>query len=649
MLNTHNLNSEQKKAVETTEGPLLILAGAGAGKTKTITYRILNLIKKGVAPNSILAVTFTNKSASEMRERVIKLIEEDPELNLPISFAERPFVSTFHALGVHIIKREAVHLNLPRHFTIFDRSDSLSAIKDAVKTLSLDPKQFEPAKFLGIISRKKGDGISLQEYETVATDNYIDRLLLSIWQHYEKKLREEKALDFDDLLLKTKNLLRDHKEIRESYQKMWRYIHIDEYQDTNRVQYEIAKLLAGESHNICVVGDIDQSIYSWRGADFKNIMRFEKDYQGTKTILLEQNYRSSKTILKAANMVIEKNTLRKDKNLFTENEEGEKILLHGAYDEVHEAEYIANKASELIASGIEPSEIAVLYRANFQSRILEEKFLGYNLPYQVLGVRFFERKEVREMISYLQAAFSPDSTSDIKRTINTPPRGIGKTTLLKIFASDEKSLPSNTKAKIENYRSMLRRIKDVALSKPLSETLNFIIEESGLKQYYEEMGSDGEERLENMYELVAVGSKYDMFPCEEAVEKFLTDAALASDQDDLNEKKDGVRLMTVHASKGLEFDYVFISGLEEDLFPHGRPDGGKKNVEESEEERRLFYVAITRARKKLFLTYASIRSMFGNRMINAPSSFIEDLTPEILESEFGETDNYHGKVIYLED
>jgi DNA helicase-2/ATP-dependent DNA helicase PcrA len=649
MLNTHNLNSEQKKAVETTEGPLLILAGAGAGKTKTITYRILNLIKKGVAPNSILAVTFTNKSASEMRERVIKLIEEDPELNLPISFAERPFVSTFHALGVHIIKREAVHLNLPRHFTIFDRSDSLSAIKDAVKTLSLDPKQFEPAKFLGIISRKKGDGISLQEYETVATDNYLDRLLLSIWQHYEKKLREEKALDFDDLLLKTKNLLRDHKEIRESYQKMWRYIHIDEYQDTNRVQYEIAKLLAGESHNICVVGDIDQSIYSWRGADFKNIMRFEKDYQGTKTILLEQNYRSSKTILKAANMVIEKNTLRKDKNLFTENEEGEKILLHGAYDEVHEAEYIANKASELIASGIEPSEIAVLYRANFQSRILEEKFLGYNLPYQVLGVRFFERKEVREMISYLQAAFSPDSTSDIKRTINTPPRGIGKTTLLKIFASDEKSLPSNTKAKIENYRSMLRRIKDVVFSKPLSEILNFIIEESGLKQYYEEMGSDGEERLENMYELVAVGSKYDMFPCEEAVEKFLTDAALASDQDDLNEKKDGVRLMTVHASKGLEFDYVFISGLEEDLFPHGRPDGGKKNVEESEEERRLFYVAITRARKKLFLTYASIRSMFGNRMINAPSSFIEDLTPEILESEFGETDNYHGKVIYLED
>jgi DNA helicase-2/ATP-dependent DNA helicase PcrA len=649
MSETHTLNSEQQKAVAHTEGPLLILAGAGAGKTKTIAHRILHLVKKGVAPHTILAVTFTNKSASEMRERIHGLIEHDATLHLPVSSHELPFVSTFHALGVYIIKREAARLNLPRHFTIFDRSDSLSAVKEGLKQLSLDPKQFEPTKFLSIISRKKGEGISLHEYESVATENYIDRLLLSVWQHYEKKLKEEKALDFDDLLLKTKNLLRDTPEVRKTYQTMWQYIHIDEYQDTNRVQYEITKLLAGDQHNICVVGDIDQSIYSWRGADFKNIMRFEKDYPETETILLEQNYRSSKTILKAANMIIEKNTLRKEKNLFTENEEGEKLLLFGAYDEAQEAAYIAGKARGLIETGVQASEIAILYRANFQSRILEEKFLHANIPYQVLGVRFFERKEVREVISYLQAAFNEESTADIKRTINMPPRGIGKTTLLKIFAHDEKSLPASTRAKIETYRSVLRRIKEVALSTPLSETLHFIIEESQLKTYYEEAGTDGEERLENMYELIAVGSKYDLFPFEEAVDKFLTDTALASDQDDLNEKKNGVRLMTVHASKGLEFDYVFISGLEEDLFPHGKPDGGKKNMEENEEERRLFYVALTRARKKLFLTYASIRSMFGNRMINAPSSFLDDLAPEILESEHDGTDNYHGKVIYLED
>jgi len=643
-----SLNEQQQKVVAKTEGAVLVLAGAGAGKTKTITHRIQHLIHKGVDPTQILAVTFTNKSAKEMRERVDTLLQDDPTINRPLSITERPFVSTFHALGVSIIKRNATLLNLPRHFSIFDRSESLKAVKDAIKELSLDPKQYEPQKFLSLISRKKGDGLSVNFYQNEATENYLDRLLLSVWQKYEATLTKEKALDFDDLLLKTKNLLVQNEEVRTYYQNLWQYIHIDEYQDTNKVQYEIAKILAEKHKNICVVGDIDQSIYSWRGADFKNIMRFEKDYPHCVTILLEENYRSTKTILTVANTVIEKNTLRKEKNLFTHNEEGEKIRLHGAYDEKAEALYVAEKIQESINNGVDAKEIAVLYRANFQSRNIEEAMIAYAIPYQVLGVRFFERKEVRDLLCYLRLSFNPESQSDLKRVLNTPPRGIGKTTLLKILAGQEESLPPKMRASLIEFKNLLHRIKAFALEHPLSETINFIILESGLKESIEGNDLDGEERLLNMYELISVASKYDAFPREEAVDLFLTDSSLASDQDDLKEEKTGVRLMTIHASKGLEFDIVFITGLEEDLFPHARPDGGKKNIEESEEERRLFYVALTRARKKLYLTYASVRTIFGNRSINMPSSFLDSIAAQYLESEYSD-DNFHGKVIYLED
>ncbi|MDO8492877.1 MAG: UvrD-helicase domain-containing protein, partial [bacterium] len=642
------LNEKQKEAVLHTEGPLLIVAGAGAGKTKTITERILHLIKKGVPPHEILAVTFTNKAAGSMKERVEKLLSNDRSINNPVSNFERPFISTFHSLGVHIIKEQSAHLGRPRHFTIFDRSDSLSSIRKAVKEIGLDPKQFEPNKFLSIISRQKGEGTTLADYETKATDNYLDRILLLIWQKYEKSLSEEKAYDFDDLLLISKNLLEQHKDIRELYQNRWRYIHIDEYQDTNRVQYEMAKLLAEKNKNICVVGDIDQSIYSWRGADFKNLMRFEKDYPETKIVLLEENYRSTKTILEAANSVIEKNVLRPKKNLFTQNVVGEKISLFGAYDEAGEAAYIAQKTQMLIQQGVNPSEIALLYRANFQSRILEEIFLTENIPYQVLGVRFFERREVKDTLSYLRAAMNTEGVVDLKRIINTPARGLGKITILKLFGGQEKELPEKTRKKISDFKNILARIKEKADALKLSETILFVIKESGLEKYFKEMGDDGEERLLNVFELVSVAQKYDFLPPEEAVEKFLTDAALASDQDDLKEEKNGVRLMTVHAAKGLEFDYVFICGLEEDLFPHKHPEGGKKNDEEKEEERRLFYVALTRARKKLFLCYASVRTIFGNRQLNIPSSFLDDISPEILESEFSDDETSHGKILYLE-
>lgn len=644
----NNLNDRQKEAVLYTEGPLLVMAGAGAGKTKTITERILHIIRKGVAPYEILAVTFTNKAASNMRDQVEKLLAKDRVINSPISNYDRPYVSTFHSLGVQIIRDNSAKLNRPRHFAIFDRSDSLAVIRSAIKEINLDPKQFEPNKFLSIISKQKGDGVTLEDYETRATDNYLDRILLTIWQKYEAALSKEKAYDFDDLLLVSQNLLEKNADILAAYQNRWKYIHIDEYQDTNKVQYKIAKLLAAKNKNICVVGDVDQSIYSWRGADFKNLIRFEKDYPEAKTILLEENYRSTKTILKAANDVIKKNIFRHEKNLFTQNPEGEKITLFGAYDENGEAVYVAEKTKELTSTGVDPSEIALLYRANFQSRILEEVFLTENIPYQVLGVRFFERKEVKDALSYLRAAMNTEGSADIKRIINTPARGLGKTTVLKLFSGKEKELPEKTAKKISDFKNTLYRIKETADKAKLSETILYVIKESGLKKHFEEMGDEGEEKLLNIFELVSVAQKYDFLPPLEAVERFLTDAALASDQDDLKEEKKGVRLMTVHAAKGLEFDYVFVTGLEEDLFPHSRPDASKKNAEEKEEERRLFYVALTRARKKLFLTYANVRTIFGNRSLNIPSSFLDDIAPEILESEFSDSENTGGKIIYLD-
>ncbi len=641
------LNPAQEKVASTLSGPILVLAGAGAGKTKTITERISRLIKNGVNPSQILAITFTNKAAREMRERVEKTIERDRTLNTPVSMFERPFVSTFHALGVHIIKENCRILEIPRHFAIFDRGDSISAVKDALRNAGLDPKEWEPGKILSAISREKGNGVSLFDYRERELSGGGNTILLNVWEGYERALRAEKALDFDDLLLTTMRLLRDRKEVREHYEKVWTHIHIDEYQDTNRVQYETAKLLSSKNQNICVVGDIDQSIYSWRGADFKNIMRFEKDFPETSVVLLEENYRSTKTILKAANAVIEKNTLRKDKTLFTQNQEGEKITLYGAYDETDEARFIAEKAQILIEEGVEAKEISVLYRANFQSRVLEEAFLDRRIPYQVLGTRFFERKEVKDILSYLRASLNPESTADLKRIINAPARGIGKVTLLKIFSGKENELPDGVRQKVAGFRKLLEKIAETSKIKKPSETIEYIIVETGMKRVFEEGTDEDRDRLENIFELMALAQKYDGLTPEEGIEKLLTDAALAEDQDNLREDKGGVRLMTVHAAKGLEFDYVFITGLEADLFPHRGMSEGKDSVEKKEEERRLFYVALTRARKKLFLSYASVRTVFGSRGVNMPSEFLEDIDETLLDPT-EEDRSSRGKVIYLD-
>lgn len=627
------LNDKQREAVETTKGPLLILAGAGAGKTKTITHRILHLIKKDVAPEEILAITFTNKAAKEMRERVMKLLEEERDLNLPVSNFSRPFVSTFHALSVHILKEFGNHVGIPRHFAIYDKSDSRSAIKEAITLAGQDPKRIEPGKVLGAISREKGNFVSQEEYEALHGDDYMGAIIAEAWKHYEQILRKDKALDFDDLLFKATDLLVKNAEVREYYQKRWKYIHIDEYQDTNKVQYTLSRMLVGKEQNIAVVGDIDQNIYSWRGADIKNILRFEEDYPNAQVILLEENYRSTQVILSAANEIIAKNIHRREKNLFTRNGEGEKITVYQGYDESDEANFIGNTARDLIKEGVPAQEIAVLYRANFQSRALEEAFLKKNLPYQLLGTRFYERKEVKDILSYARAALNPESLADIKRVINTPVRGIGKVSLLKVLEGKAQELPQAARMKVAEFYEILRSIKKKIEEAKPSEIIRHILLVSGIEKSLSEGKDEDEERLENARELVTLATRYDTLSGQEGIEKLLEDAALASDQDNLEKNESAVKLMTVHAAKGLEFDYVFISGMEQDLFPHARISEPSLTAEEAEEERRLFYVALTRARKKLYLTHANVRTIFGNKQVNMPSEFVGDISPEYIERE----------------
>lgn len=624
------LNPAQRQAVTTTEGPLLVLAGAGAGKTKTITYRILNLIRNGVHPNSILAVTFTNKAAREMQERIATLLNRG-DSSLP---EEKPFVSTFHSLGAFIIKENANLIGLKRHFSIFDRGESKRAVKEALQKNGYDPKSFDPGKILSVISREKGNFVNAEEYSAASENEYYGNIIGKTWIEYEQILKKGNSLDFDDLLLVTAKLLKKE-EIRKIYADKWRYIHIDEYQDTNKVQYSLTESIAKEHQNICAVGDIDQNIYSWRGASIKNMLNFEKDYPGAKVIILEENYRSTQTILAVANKIIEKNKFRRDKTLVTKNAMGERVGIFEALTETHEAQFVAEKVSELKNNGVEISDIAILYRANFQSRALEEEFLNRDIPYQVLGTKFYERKEIKDVLSFLRLAFNPDSVSDLKRVINTPPRGIGKITLLKIVEGKEHGLPSATRIKIQNFRNLLSRIKNFALSNTLSKAIMFIAEESSIMNNFAK-SEEEKERAENIKELAVLASRYDLISkegdFEGAIEKFLEDTSLVSDQDEDKEEKSGVRLMTVHASKGLEFAYVFVTGLEEGLFPHNKDEN--LSEEDAEEERRLFYVAITRAKKKLFLSYAQTRTIFGNRNINIPSEFILEIPDHYTEREF---------------
>lgn len=686
------LNPAQREAALHKDGPLLVVAGAGAGKTKTITHRILNLIKSGVHPSKILAVTFTNKAAKEMRERILSLLGAENVREGALgrsdgdgqrkSSAEdfrgesadvfgAPFISTFHALGVHIIKENARLLGHTKYFTILDEGDASSIIKESMRELGIDPKQYDPRRIRGLISREKGKFVQPEDF---AEESAFGKIVGRVWRMYEEKKKKENSLDFDDLLLKTVKLLRDNEEVRRQYQDRWQYIHIDEYQDTNEVQYLMSKLLSEKSKNICAVGDADQNIYSWRGANLKNILSFEKDYPDARVVMLEENYRSTQNILEAANKVIRKNKYRPERNLFTKNSPGEKISLYEALDENDEAEFVATKILEIADGGKYAhegslgrsdgdgqrkfsaenfraesggifSEIAVLYRANFQSRALEEAMLRYNIPYQVLGVKFFERKEIKDTLAYLRAALNPESLSDIRRIINFPARGIGKATLAKIFASaaagqagDRAGLPAKMSLKINSFYALLEDIRAKIQTAKASEAIKYVVKKSGIEAELLAGGEEELERLENIKELATLALKYDNLESGAGVEKLLEDAALASDQDSLvinTEKKEvvnAVKLMTVHASKGLEFKYVFITGLEDGLFPHQKQNEAE-TAEGREEERRLFYVALTRAKEKLFLSFANYRTIFGSRSWNAPSEFLADIPGSLLERE----------------
>lgn len=620
------LNEAQEQAVLHKEGPLLIIAGAGAGKTKTIAHRVFNLIKEGVPPKNILAITFTNKAAKEMRERIISLIEKEAPHLIDDNV---PFVSTFHSLGVHILKENAKAVGITRYFSILDKEDSLKAIKNAIKEANLDVKQFDPRRIQNIISKQKGELTDYESYLEEAGDDYFPKMFAIIWGKYEDILKKQKAFDFDDLILKTVRLFQRNNEILKYYQSLWKYIHIDEYQDTNKVQYTLTKLLSAEHKNICAVGDSDQSIYGWRGADFKNILNFEKDYPEVKLVLLEENYRSTKNILFAADNVIKKNKLRIDKKIFTQNKEGEKITLFEAENEEQEASFIAEKAKNIISENkIDPSEISVLYRANFQSRSLEEAFLKAGVPYQVLGVRFFERKEVKDVLAYIKSALNPDDQESIKRIINIPPRGLGKITLLKMFKGKNNELPQKVAEKVNDFNELLKSINKSVLNEKPSAVIKNIIKKTGMEEFLKKGGEDDQERIENIRELATLGAKYDDMPPPLGIEKLLTEAALVSDQDSIGEKNKAVRLMTIHSAKGLEFKYVFITGLEDGLFPHQDLSG--KGAEHDEEERRLFYVALTRAKEKLYLSFSDSRTIFGSRQVNYPSSFLSEIPEHLL-------------------
>ncbi|CAN5768747.1 DNA helicase PcrA [soil metagenome] len=628
-----HLNPAQKEAVLAIDGPVSVLAGAGSGKTSVLTTRIYHLIRKGVPAHKILAVTFTNKAAREMRERLHVKLPDSP----------LPFVATFHGLGRELLQTYGAVMDIPRHFTIYDRDDSKSAIREALKALDVDPKEVPPSAILGRISKAKGEGQTLQEFrDKHGRESFRSRIVAEAWIRYEDTLKREKSLDFDDLIVLPVRLLQNHEEIRLRVQERFSHLHVDEFQDTNELQGRLAHLIAGERQNLFVVGDIDQSIYTWRGATINNLLKFEDTYANAKHVVLEHNYRSTKTIVDAANGIIEKNQNRKEKHAVTNNPDGEPITIHPASSAETEANWIAHETGRILRKGVSPEEIAVLFRTNFQSRALEEAFLHAGIPYRLLGTRFFDRKEVKDLLAWIRVALEPEREVDRMRAVQSPPRGIGKVTLGKLLAGKQSELRAADRAKVDAFETLLTSLREAAQTLVPSEFVKLVIERSGIQSALIKEGEDGQERLENAKELGTLASRHDGTPGLEGISAFLAEAALAGDQDEMDrqEGKTGVTLMTVHAAKGLEFDTVFVTGLEEGLFPH---EGMGNEERDEEEERRLFYVAVTRAKKKLILTLARIRRIYGTDYMAEPSSFLRDISPLLIH--YDEADEYGAENI----
>lgn len=633
------LNPQQRKAVETVDGPLLIMAGAGSGKTRVLTHRIAHLIaSRKAAPWNILAITFTNKAAREMQERVDQLVGAS---------GNDIWVSTFHSMCVRILRKDISRIGYANNFTILDSADQLSVVKSCMKELNIDTKKFEPKAVQAEISSAKNELVTPESYESKIGD-YFQGIVAKVYRLYQRKLKSNNSLDFDDLIMKTIELFKDVPEVLDFYQNKFLYIHVDEYQDTNRAQYMLCRMLADKHHRICVVGDSDQSIYRWRGADITNILNFEQDYPEATTILLEQNYRSTGNILKAANQVISQNKGRKPKNLWTDQGEGSKIKIYQADSEHAEGYFIASEITRNREQGKNYGDHAILYRTNAQSRVIEEILIKSEIPYQIVGgIKFYDRKEIKDILAYLRLISNPNDDLSLARIVNVPKRGIGDTSLERVaFAAGQHgvsmmamleavdSLEITTRAKnaLSDFHEIILSLHHMVDYLTVTELTEKMLE---LTQYREELQRENtlesKARLENIEEFLSVTMDFERRNEDKSLVSFLTDLALIADIDTMDKEdgpQDAVVLMTMHSAKGLEFPIVFIAGMEEGIFPSSR---SLMDDEELEEERRLAYVGITRAERELFLTCAQMRMLYGRTSANMPSRFLNEIPEELVE------------------
>ena len=626
-MNIDNLNEKQKEAVINTDGPMLILAAAGSGKTKVLTTKIAYLIKeKNIDPTSILAITFTNKAANEMKERVKKLIGLS-------SFVMQ--ISTFHSFGLSIIKQNYEKLGFKSNFTIIDSDDSLSTIKRILKDMNLDPKFYNPKTIRNKISSAKNELMGPDELDKFSNSE-IDEVTVKVYEEYQKKLKVNNSLDFDDLLMFPIILFKENKEILDYYQDRFKYILIDEYQDTNYVQYILTKMLAKKYKNICVVGDPDQSIYGFRGSNYKNILNFEKDYKDTKIVLLEQNYRSTKNILNAANDIIKNNKNRKEKALWTDNDLGLKIKYKRCDDEKDEANYVVSDVKKLIKDGVKKEDIAILYRTNAQSRTIEEAFLRENISYKVVGAfYFYNRKEIKDLISYLKLIYNTSDDISLTRIINVPKRGIGLKTMENLTTKanllNESIFNTIDSGKELEFKKLILELKETSEDLSLTQLVDIILDKSGIRKELEQEDTiESQSRLENLEEFKSITRNFENTYGVVSLSEFLDEISLVSDVEEHKNQTDVVTLMTVHSAKGLEFDYVYIVGLEEGIFPHSMCLYDNSEIEE---ERRLCYVAVTRAKKSLTLLNTKRRMLYGQDNFNPPSRFVNEISDEYLEKE----------------
>ena len=626
-MNLDSLNERQKEAVINTKGPMLILAGAGSGKTKVLTTKVAYLIEnENVSPDNILAITFTNKAAKEMKERIYSYVG---------GYAFKIQISTFHSFGLKIIKENCNLLGYENNFTILDSDDSLSVIKKILKDNNIDLNKFNPKAIKNAISSNKNEMIDASSYSKFVHTPF-DEVVKDVYEKYERSLKINNAMDFDDLLILPLKLFKEYPSVLQEYQEKYKYVFIDEYQDTNEPQYILSKMISAKYRNITVVGDADQAIFTWRGANYKNILNFEKDYKEAKTVLLEENYRSTKTILNAANNVIKNNKIRKEKNLWTKNEEGNKIIYYKAFDEKDESHYVVNEIKKLIDEGVNPKDICVLYRANAQSRNIEEAFLTSNIAYNIVGsYAFYNRKEIKDLIAYLKLVYNEKDDVSLLRVINYPKRGIGLKAIENITIKanvDNKSLfEAIDSGKELIFKELINSLKEKEKSMSLTELIDTILNDSGIKQDLEsEKSIEADIRLENLEEFKSITRVFEEREGIATLGEFLDELSLVSDvSEQKNETKDKVTLMTMHSVKGLEFDYVFVIGFEEGLFPHMNC---LESNDEMEEERRLCYVAITRAKKKLYLINARSRILYGKVSNNIPSRFVNEIGNDYLET-----------------